>query len=125
AEGKAVAAYVSAYWHVRGSVSVLVNNSWCRETVRIVDSDLSDWLRTLSVDLDGVFVVTRHVLPGMLATHGRIVNVSSQLAFKGAVDYVAYATAKAGVLGFTKALAREVGPRVRVNAIAPGPIDTR
>lgn len=119
-----VAAAVAAVQRDLGTVTVLVNNAGFMEPVRIVDSDLADWRRTLSVDLDGVFVVTRHVLPGMLATHGRIVNVSSQLAFKGAVDYVAYATAKAGVLGFTKALAREVGPRVRVNAIAPGPIDT-
>lgn len=117
-------AAVSAVGHALGTITVLVNNAGFMEPVRIVDSSLADWRRTLGVDLDGVFVVTRHVLPGMLETHGRIVNVSSQLAFKGAVDYVAYATAKAGVLGFTKALAREVGPRVRVNAIAPGPIDT-
>ncbi|WP_053207216.1 SDR family NAD(P)-dependent oxidoreductase [Jiangella muralis] len=117
-------AAVSAVGHSLGTITVLVNNAGFMEPVRIVDSSLADWRRTLGVDLDGVFVVTRHVLPGMLETHGRIVNVSSQLAFKGAVDYVAYATAKAGVLGFTKALAREVGPRVRVNAIAPGPIDT-
>ncbi|WP_116951017.1 SDR family NAD(P)-dependent oxidoreductase [Jiangella endophytica] len=119
-----VAAAVSAVARALGTITVLVNNAGFMEPVRIVDSGLADWRRTLGVDLDGVFVVTRHVLPGMLETHGRIVNVSSQLAFKGAVDYVAYATAKAGVLGFTKALAREVGPRVRVNAIAPGPIDT-
>lgn len=115
---------VAAVGRALGTITVLVNNAGFMEPVRIVDSSLADWRRTLGVDLDGVFVVTRHVLPGMLETHGRIVNVSSQLAFKGAVDYVAYATAKAGVLGFTRALAREVGPRVRVNAIAPGPIDT-
>ncbi|TDD68973.1 SDR family oxidoreductase [Jiangella aurantiaca] len=119
-----VAEAVAVVGRELGTITVLVNNAGFMEPVRIVDSELADWRRTLSVDLDGVFVVTRHVLHGMLQTHGRIVNVSSQLAVKGAVDYVAYATAKAGVLGFTKALAREVGPRVRVNAIAPGPIDT-
>jgi 3-oxoacyl-[acyl-carrier protein] reductase len=119
-----VAEAVAVVTRELGTITVLVNNAGFMEPVRIVDSELADWRRTLGVDLDGVFIVTRHVLPGMLETHGRIVNVSSQLAFKGAVDYVAYATAKAGVLGFTKALAREVGPRVRVNAIAPGPIDT-
>lgn len=119
-----VAAAVDAVATRLGTITVLVNNAGFMEPRRIVDSGVDDWRRTLGVDLDGVFVVTRHVLPGMLAGHGRIVNVSSQLAFKGAVDYVAYATAKAGVLGFTKALARETGPRVRVNAIAPGPIDT-
>jgi 3-oxoacyl-[acyl-carrier protein] reductase len=119
-----VAHAVAVVAHELGTITVLVNNAGFMEPVRIVDSELADWRRTLGVDLDGVFIVTRHVLPGMLETHGRIVNVSSQLAFKGAVDYVAYATAKAGVLGFTRALAREIGPRVRVNAIAPGPIDT-
>ncbi|TDE03410.1 SDR family oxidoreductase [Jiangella asiatica] len=119
-----VAAAVQTVREALGTITVLVNNAGFMEPRRIADSSLDDWRRTLGADLDGVFVVTRHVLPGMLASHGRIVNVSSQLAFKGAIDYVAYATAKAGVLGFTKALAREAGPRVRVNAIAPGPIDT-
>lgn len=107
-----------------GTITVLVNNAGFMEPQRIVDSDLADWHRTLGVDLDGVFIVSRHVLPKMLAAGGRVINVSSQLAFKGAADYVAYSTAKAGLVGFTRALAREVGPTVRVNAIAPGPIET-
>lgn len=108
-----------------GPVSVLVNNAGWMESRRLVDTDLRQWRRTMSVDLDGVFAVTRQVVPGMLERgRGRIVSVSSQLAYKGAPDFVAYCTAKAGVLGFTRALAREVGPAIRVNAIAPGPIDT-
>lgn len=119
-----VGAAVTQVEQALGTITVLVNNAGFMEPRRVVDSDLADWRRTLAVDLDGVFIVSRHVLPGMLTEGGRIVNMSSQLAFKGAPDYVAYATAKAGLLGFTKALAREVGPAVRVNAIAPGPIDT-
>jgi 3-oxoacyl-[acyl-carrier protein] reductase len=108
-----------------GPIDILVNNAGWMESRRLVDTDLAQWRRTMSVDLDGVFIVTRQVVPGMLERgEGRIVNVSSQLAFKGATDFVAYCTAKAGLLGFTRALAREVGPTVRVNAIAPGPIDT-
>lgn len=108
-----------------GPIGILVNNAGWMESRRLVDTDLAQWRRTMSVDLDGVFVVTRHVVPGMVERgRGRIVSVSSQLAYKGATDFVAYCTAKAGVLGFTRALAREVGPAVRVNAIAPGPIDT-
>ncbi len=121
----AVVAAVAEAEAALGGIDVLVNNAGWMESRRLVDSDLSDWRRTMSVDLDGVFVVTRQVLPGMLARgRGCIVNVSSQLAYKGARDFVAYCTAKAGVLGFTRALAREVGPTVRVNAVAPGPIDT-
>jgi len=108
-----------------GPIDILVNNAGWMESRRLVDTDLDQWRRTMSVDLDGVFIVTRHVVPGMLRRgEGRIVNLSSQLAYKGASDFVAYCTAKAGLLGFTRALAREVGPDIRVNAIAPGPIDT-
>lgn len=108
-----------------GNVGILINNAGIMESLPVIDSDLDDWRRTLSVDLDGVFVMSRRVLPGMLELgSGCIINVSSQLAFKGAVHYAAYAAAKAGILGFTKSLAREVGPQIRVNAIAPGPIDT-
>lgn len=107
-----------------GPIDILVNNAGWMESRRMLDTDLDSWRQTMSVDLDGVFVVTRLLLPELIEREGRIVNVSSQLAYKGARDFVAYCTAKAGVLGFTRALAREVGPGVRVNAIAPGPIDT-
>lgn len=107
-----------------GPIDILVNNAGWMEARRILDTDLDSWRQTMSVDLDGVFVVTRLLLPELIERGGRIVNVSSQLAYKGARDFVAYCTAKAGILGFTRALAREVGPGVRVNAIAPGPIDT-
>ena len=107
-----------------GPIDILVNNAGWMESRSILDSDLAAWRRTLSVDLDGVFIVTRQLLPELIERNGRIVNLSSQLAYKGARDFAAYCAAKAGVLGLTRALAREVGPGVRVNAIAPGPIDT-
>lgn len=108
-----------------GPIDVLVNNAGFMSPGRLAELSLQDWRRTLSVDLDGVFICTRLVLPGMLQRGaGAIVNVSSQLAFKGAKDYASYCAAKAGVVGLTRALAREVGPNVRVNAIAPGPVDT-
>jgi len=108
-----------------GPVDVLVNNAGFMAPGPVVDLSLAQWRRTLSVDLDGVFLCIRHVLPGMLARRrGAIINISSQLAFKGASDYVSYCAAKAGVAGLTRALAREVGPAIRVNAIAPGPVDT-
>lgn len=115
---------VSEVRQTLGDITVLVNNAGFMERRKIIDSTLDQWRQTLAVDLDGVFIMTRQVLPSMLQTGGSIINVASQLAFKGAADFVAYSTAKAGVLGLTKALAREVGPTVRVNAVAPGPIDT-
>ncbi|HIZ34144.1 MAG TPA: SDR family oxidoreductase [Candidatus Ruania gallistercoris] len=107
-----------------GPIDILVNNAGWMESRQILDTDLDSWRQTMAVDLDGVFVLSRLLLPELIERQGRIVNVSSQLAYKGARDFVAYCTAKAGILGFTRALAREVGPGVRVNAIAPGPIDT-
>ena len=108
-----------------GPINVLVNNAGFMAPGRLVDMSLEQWNRTIAVDLTGVFLVSRHVLPGMLERgSGVVVNMSSQLAFKGAHDYTSYCAAKAGVVGLTRAMAREVGPTVRVNAIAPGPIDT-
>ncbi|WP_127506132.1 SDR family NAD(P)-dependent oxidoreductase [Actinoplanes solisilvae] len=108
-----------------GTVDVLVNNAGYQRAGRFAELSLADWRRTVEPDLTGVFLACRHVIPGMLQRgEGVIVNMSSQLAFKGAHDFVSYCAAKAGVVGLTRALAREVGPAVRVNAIAPGPIDT-
>jgi 3-oxoacyl-[acyl-carrier protein] reductase len=120
-----VSAMVGQVEATLGPIDVLVNNAGFMAPGRVAELSLQDWRRTLSVDLDGVFVCTRLVLPGMLHRGaGVIINVSSQLAFKGAKEYASYCAAKAGVVGLTRALAREVGPAVRVNAIAPGPVDT-
>ncbi|RCG31668.1 3-oxoacyl-ACP reductase FabG [Sphaerisporangium album] len=121
----AVAAMVAEIGSAVGPVDVLVNNAGYMAPGRLAGLSLEAWRRTLAVDLDGVFLCCRHVLGSMLERgSGVIVNVSSQLAFKGAYDYTAYCAAKAGVAGLTRALAREVGPAIRVNAIAPGPVDT-
>ena len=120
-----VEAMVAAVERDLGPVDVLVNNAGFMAPGRLVEMSLEQWNRTIGVDLTGVFLVSRHVLPGMLARGaGVVVNMSSQLAFKGAYDYTSYCAAKAGVIGLTRAMAREVGPVVRVNAVAPGPIDT-
>lgn len=119
------AAFVAATEDALGPIDVLVNNAGYMTAGRITEMTLEQWSRTIDVDLTGVFVVSRHVLVGMVERgSGAIVNVSSQLAFKGAEDFASYCAAKAGVLGLTRAMAREVGPQVRVNAIAPGPITT-
>lgn len=108
-----------------GPVDVLVNNAGFMEMSPFLSTSVEQWKKTIDVDLTGVFVCCRLFVPAMLERgYGVIVNVSSQLAYKGARDYAAYCAAKAGVLGLTRSLARELGPTIRVNAIAPGPIDT-
>lgn len=108
-----------------GPVDVLVNNAGVMDRTPFLETTLDQWRRTIEVDLTGVFLCCRHVAPQMVARgRGVIVNVASQLAFKGAHDYVPYSAAKGGVVSLTRALARELGPTIRVNAIAPGPTDT-
>ncbi|QCJ47822.1 MULTISPECIES: SDR family NAD(P)-dependent oxidoreductase [Haloprofundus] len=108
-----------------GGVDVLVNNAGVLEPSPLDEMDVETWDRTISVDLRGTFLVTRFAIEGMLDRgDGRVVNVASQLGIKGAEELTHYSAAKGGVIAFTRALAREVAPDVRVNAIAPGPIET-
>lgn len=124
-EAQSQAAVVKAE-QILGRVDVLVNSAGLLTQSRFVDMSLAQWRETIDVDLTGVFLMCRAVVPGMVARgHGRVINLASQLAIKGAVTLTHYSAAKAGVIGFTKSLAREVaGDGVLVNAIAPGPIET-
>lgn len=87
---------------------------------------VEDWDRMIGVNLRGVFLVTRQYFGGMIERrYGRVVNIASQLAYKGAPGLAAYVTAKAGVVGLTRALSYEGAPHnVMVNGIAPGPVET-
>jgi 3-oxoacyl-[acyl-carrier protein] reductase len=109
-----------------GPLDILVNNAGILNAVPLEQMTEDVWDEMLATNLRSVFLCTRAVLPAMLARgRGRIINVTSQLGQKGMPNHAHYAAAKAGVIGFTRALAREVGPRgVHVNAIAPGPIET-
>lgn len=120
-----VAAIVAAA-ETFGPVTHLVNNAGIVQQKRFVDLTADDWDRMLAVHLKGMFLCARAVLPGMLARKsGVIVNMASQLGQIGGVELVHYCAAKAGIIGMTKALAREVSADgVRVNAVAPGPINT-
>jgi 3-oxoacyl-[acyl-carrier protein] reductase len=108
---------------VFGRTTILVNNAGMMEKSRFVDMSLRQWTRTIDADLTGPMLMAQYFARQPDA-YGAIINVSSQLAFKGAHDFVSYSAAKAGVVGLTRALARELGPRIRVNAIAPGPVNT-
>jgi NAD(P)-dependent dehydrogenase (short-subunit alcohol dehydrogenase family) len=110
-------------------IDVLVNNAGVSQPKPIVELEESEWDRTLAVNLKSAFNWTKILLPGMLhRQHGKIINISSisakQGGGSGTVSKACYAASKAGLLGFTRGLAREVAPHVQVNAICPGVIAT-
>lgn len=109
-----------------GKVDILINNAGVSCDGLLIDTDSEKWRECFAVNVDGVFNVTRAILPDMLSRkQGSIVNVSSVWGLVGASGEVAYSASKAAVIGFTKALAKEVAlSGVRVNAVAPGAVDT-
>jgi 3-oxoacyl-[acyl-carrier protein] reductase len=109
-----------------GSVSILVNNAGItRDNLLMVMKD-AQWEDIINTNLTSVYRMTKAVLRGMMkARKGRIINISSVVGLTGNPGQTNYSAAKAGMLGFTKSLAREIGSRnVTVNAVAPGFIDT-
>lgn len=111
---------------VFGDCSLLVNNAGIVQQSLFEDLSVEDWDRMIAVHLRGTFLCARTaVVPMLQRGEGVIVNIASQLGQIGGIELVHYSAAKAGIIGFTKALAREVSKRgVRVNAVAPGPINT-
>jgi 2-dehydro-3-deoxy-L-rhamnonate dehydrogenase (NAD+) len=110
-----------------GRLDILVNNAGIAGVVsNVVDYPEGEWRKVMAVDLDGVFYCTKAALPPMLrARYGRIVNIASIAGKEGNPTMAAYAAAKAGVIGFTKALGKELAQTgVLVNAITPAVIET-
>jgi 3-oxoacyl-[acyl-carrier protein] reductase len=109
-----------------GHCSLLVNNAGIVQQIRFAEMEPADWDRMIAVHLRGCFLGCRRAIGPMLARgSGVIVNIASQLGQIGGVELVHYSAAKAGIIGLTKALAREVSAKgVRVNAVAPGPVNT-
>ncbi len=109
-----------------GPVSVLVNNAGVTRDTLLLRMKNEDWADVLETDLSSVFRLSRAVLRGMMkARHGRIISVGSVVGTMGNAGQANYAAAKAGLIGFSKSLAREIGSRgITVNVVAPGFIDT-
>lgn len=110
-----------------GRIDILVNNAGITRDNLLLRMKDADWDAVLNVNLSGVFKVTRAAVRPMLKQRaGSIVNIASVVGIMGNPGQANYAASKAGVIGFTKAVAREVAPRqIRVNAVAPGFIQTQ
>ncbi|MFC7203074.1 SDR family NAD(P)-dependent oxidoreductase [Haloferax namakaokahaiae] len=107
-------------------IAALVNNAGISHAVSLDELEPEEWDRVLDVNLKGQYVVARAVAPAMVERgHGAIVNVSSVAGLRGsATGGVHYSSSKAGSFGLTKGLAKQLGPAVRVNCVAPGLIET-
>lgn len=104
-------------------IDVLVNNAGVLIEGALATMPLADFDRQVAVNLRGPFVVTQAALP-KIPEGGRIVNVASELAYLGREGASAYAATKGAILSLTRSWARELAPRILVNAVAPGPVDT-
>ena len=107
-------------------VDILVNDAGVYLKSPVVDKSEEDWDRTINVNLGGNFLCARAFVPAMRKQKsGRIISISSSIAHTGAREFADYAASKAGIIGFVKALARELGPDgITVNAICPGSANT-
>lgn len=111
---------------ISGEINLLVNNAGISSHGLLQDMTEKDYDHIFDINMKGVFLCTKAVLPAMIKQKsGSVINISSMWGIAGASCEVLYSASKAAVIGFTKALAKEVGPSgIRVNCIAPGLIDT-
>ncbi|RMD47044.1 MAG: 3-oxoacyl-[acyl-carrier-protein] reductase [Aquificota bacterium] len=109
-----------------GNIDILVNNAGLTRDTLFIRMKDEDWEEVINANLTGTFKITKLVVKGMMKKRwGRIINISSVVGFTGNAGQVNYATTKAGLIGFTKSLAKELASRnITVNAVAPGFIET-
>lgn len=126
ADSDAAGALVKAVTEDLGPISVLVNNAGVTRDGLIMRMKDADWESVLATNLSGAFHCARSVTRGMLKLrYGRIINISSIVGIHGQAGQTNYAAAKAGLIGFSKALAQELASRnITVNVVAPGYVDT-
>lgn len=110
-----------------GRIDILVNNAGIASMAPVHEMTVEMWDQLMAINLRGVFLCTRAVLPGMYRRDdGKIINTASQLAYKGAPAFSHYTAAKAAMISFTRSLSLEIGSRnISANCVAPGTTDTR
>lgn len=123
---QAVRQMVRAVEDAYGRIDLLVNNAGVSAQALFTDLSSGEWKRMMDVHVNGAFYTCSAVLPGMIRRKsGSIINIASMWGQTGASCEVHYSTAKAALIGMTKALAKEMGPSgIRVNCVAPGAVDT-
>jgi 3-oxoacyl-[acyl-carrier protein] reductase len=109
-----------------GPITILVNNAGVTRDTLLLRMKDEDWSQVLETDLSAVFRLSKAVVPGMMKQrHGRIISIGSVVGTMGNAGQANYAAAKAGLIGFSKSLAREIGSRnITVNVVAPGFVET-
>ena len=125
ASAESVQALAAAVRDRLGDTYALVNCAGWDDIKPFVDTDPALWTKVLNINLFGTVAMTHAFLPALLATQGRIINISSDAGRVGSSGETVYAGAKAGIIGFTKSVAREVARQgVTANCVCPGPINT-
>lgn len=120
-----VKSFVKQTIDVFGNIDTVVNNAGIAYSGLLMDMEQKDWRNVMATNLDSMFYMAKECIPHMLEKGGSVINISSVWGIYGASMEVAYSASKAGIIGFTKALAQEMGRAgIRVNCIAPGVIDT-
>ncbi len=108
-----------------GKIDILVNNAGITQDTLMLRMSEAQWDRVIETNLKSVFNLTKHILRPMMRTGGSIINMSSVVGITGNAGQANYAASKAGIFGFTKSIAKEMGSRnIRCNAVAPGFIET-
>ena len=115
---------VASAAHAKGRVSLLVNNAGIGEEFTLEELTREAWERSVAINLTAPTFLAKELKADLVAQRGAILNVSSDGGVAGSLHGAPYGATKAGLIGLTKTLARELAPHVRCNAIAPGPVAT-